>query len=59
MDNNRIYINEKDGSELAYVAGGYFWMGSGPEDGVAYDDEKPRHLHLVAPFQIGVTCVTV
>jgi len=33
-------------------------MGSGYEDPHASDDEKPRHLHDVSPFYLGITCVT-
>jgi len=53
------FVNPKDGIEMVLVPGGWFWMGSGDEDGDAYDDEKPKHLHYVAPFYLALTCVTV
>jgi formylglycine-generating enzyme len=52
-------INPKDGSELVLVPGGWFWMGSGDEDPEASDNEKPRHLQFVAPFYLGIACVTM
>ena len=51
-------VNPKDGSELVLVPGGWFWMGSGEEDPVASDGEKPRHLYYVEPFYFGIACVT-
>ena len=53
------YVNPKDGAEMALVPGGWFWMGSGDDDREASNDEKPKHLHHVAPFYIGIACVTV
>ena len=52
-------IHPKDGSELVLVPGGRFWMGSGYEETEAFEDEKPKHLHYVKPFYLGVACVTV
>ncbi|MEW6418557.1 MAG: SUMF1/EgtB/PvdO family nonheme iron enzyme [Nitrospirota bacterium] len=53
------FINPKDGTEMVLVPGGWFWMGSGSEDSDAYDSEKPRHLHYLEPFYIGIACITV
>jgi formylglycine-generating enzyme required for sulfatase activity len=53
------FINPKDGSEMVLSPGGWFRMGSGNDDKDADDSEKPRHLHHVQPFYIGITCVTV
>ena len=53
------YVNPKDGSEMVLAPGGWFRMGSGDDDKDASDNEKPRHLHHVQPFYIGITCVTV
>ena len=52
-------VNPADGSELVLVPGGWFWMGSGSEDPEARAEEKPKHLHYVAPFYFGIVCVTV
>ena len=52
-------INPTDGSELVLVPGGWFWMGSVDEDPNVLVGERPRHLHCVAPFYIGIACVTV
>jgi formylglycine-generating enzyme required for sulfatase activity len=52
-------INEKDGAELVLVPGGWFRMGAVEKDTKAGSSEKPGHLHYVAPFYIGITCVTV
>jgi formylglycine-generating enzyme required for sulfatase activity len=60
MKNNQVYLfNEKDGTELVLVPGGWFWMGAVEKDTRANSSEKPGHLHYVAPFYIGITCVTV
>ncbi len=34
-------------------------MGSDDVDSQAEDNEKPRHLHWLDPYYIGITCVTV
>jgi formylglycine-generating enzyme len=52
------YVNPTDSTEMVLIPGGWFQMGSGDEDTDAYDNEKPRHLHHVAPFYLGITCVT-
>lgn len=60
MENNHIprySQNPKDGTEMVFIPGGWFWMGS--EDSDAYDSEKPRHLHYIEPFYLGIACVTV
>ena len=53
------YINPTDETEMALVPGGWFQMGSDDSDFDAYDNEKPRHLHYVKAFYIGITCVAV
>ncbi|WP_373500167.1 formylglycine-generating enzyme family protein [Desulfococcus sp.] len=53
-------INPADGTELVLIPGGWFRMGSEDDDPDAYDNrEKPRHLHWVGPFYLGIACVTV
>ena len=52
-------VNQADGSELALVPGGWFWMGSGDDDREARNNEKPRHLHFLKPYYMSITCVTV
>jgi formylglycine-generating enzyme len=52
------YVNPADSTEMVLIPGGWFQMGSGDEDPHAYSSEKPRHLHHVAPFYLGITCVT-
>lgn len=53
------FVNPKDGTEMVLVPGGWFWMGSDDTDSDASAEEKPKHLHYVAPFYLAVTCVTV
>jgi iron(II)-dependent oxidoreductase len=45
------------GLELVELPGGEVAIGSGPE-GFAYDNERPRHRVVLAPFAIGRTPVT-
>jgi formylglycine-generating enzyme required for sulfatase activity len=52
-------VNEKDGAELILVPGGYFWMGALEKDKDCRREESPGHLHYVAVFYMGITCVTV
>jgi len=40
------------------LPGGRFSMGSGPSDGHAYQDERPRHPVRLSPFHIARTPVT-
>ena len=54
-----FYTNPKDDYEMVLILGGEFWMGSEKRDGDARDNEKPRHLHRLAPYYIGIYCVTV
>ena len=51
--------NPDDGTELVLVPGGWFWMGSREDDYEANNDEKPCHLHWVAPYYIALACITV
>ncbi len=44
---------------MVLIPGGEFRMGAAEHDNEAYDDEKPRHLHKVGPFYMGIYCVTV
>ena len=53
------YTNPKDGTEMVLIPGGWFWMGSEDGDKDAWDKEKPRHLHYLKPYYLGVYCVTV
>lgn len=53
------FKNEKDGSEMVRIPGGEFWMGLADGDRDAWDNEKPRHQHRLAPYYIGIYCVTV
>ncbi len=53
------FINPKDGYEMVRIPGGEFWMGAAENDSAAYGDEKPRHLHRVEPFYMGIYCLTV
>ena len=55
----RRLVNEKDGYELVLVPGGEFMMGSEDGDKDASPHEKPRHLHRLEPYYIGIYCVTV
>ena len=52
-------VNPKDGTEMVRIRGGWFWMGSEDGDGDAYAAEKPRHLHYLAPYYLGIYCVSV
>ena len=52
-------INPTDGSELVLIPGGWYCMGAADDDQEAGSDEKPRHLHYVAPFYLGIVCITV
>ncbi len=52
-------VNEIDGTELVLMPGGWFRMGAVAKDTMAGYREKPGHLHYVAPFYMGITCVTV
>ncbi len=52
-------VNKTDGSELVLMPGGWFRMGAVAKDEEAEDCENPGHLHYVAPFYMGITCVTV
>ena len=52
-------VNETDGMELVLMPGGWFRMGAMEKDTGAGYREKPGHLHYVAPFYMGITCVTV
>ncbi len=47
-------------SEITFVQvhGGRFFVGSGDDDKMAYDDEKPRHEIEINPFWIGKTEVS-
>ena len=45
------------GLDLIPVAGGEVAIGAGP-DGFSYDNERPRHRVVVAPFRIGRVPVT-
>ncbi len=53
------HINPKDGYEMVLIPGGEFRMGAAEHDNGAWDNEKPRHLHKVGPFYMGIYCVTV
>lgn len=53
------YINPKDGTELVLIPGGWYWMGAREDDQEAGSDEKPRHLHYVELFYLGIACITV
>jgi formylglycine-generating enzyme required for sulfatase activity len=53
------FVNPADGTELVLVPGGWFFMGAADGDAEAYDNEKPGHLHWVAPFYLALACVTV
>jgi sulfatase modifying factor 1 len=44
---------------LAFVPGGTFSMGAGPNDEKAEDNEKPQHKVALAAFYIGMTEVTI
>ena len=46
-----------DGPEMVEVDGGEHEIGAGP-DGFAYDNERPRHVVELAPFEIDRTPVT-
>jgi iron(II)-dependent oxidoreductase len=46
-----------DGPEMVTVEGGEVGIGAGP-DGFAYDNERPRHVVELAPFEIDRTAVT-
>jgi len=50
--------NEKDGTRLVLIPEGEFLMGSGPEDGGAYDDEKPQHRLYLPAFYMAVYPIT-
>ncbi len=52
-------VNQTDGSELVLMPGGWFRMGAVDKDEEVEDREEPGHLHYVAPFYMGITCVTV
>ncbi|WP_373500168.1 formylglycine-generating enzyme family protein [Desulfococcus sp.] len=52
-------VNPVDGTELVLLPGGWFWMGSDDGEPDALVSEKPRHLHYVAPYYLGIHCVTV
>jgi formylglycine-generating enzyme required for sulfatase activity len=52
-------VNEKDGTELVLVPGGWFWMGVVEKDTQAGSSEKPGHLHYLSSFYMGIACVTV
>jgi formylglycine-generating enzyme len=58
-DNPTFLTNEKDGTEMVLIPGGWFRMGPAGEDTDASPDEKPRHLHCLAPYYLGIYCVTV
>ncbi len=45
-------INPKDGAEVVYVPPGEFTMGSGDDDSMAYDREKPQHKVYLDAFWI-------
>jgi formylglycine-generating enzyme required for sulfatase activity len=44
---------------MVLAPGGWFWMGSDRNETDAEPYEKPRHLHWLNPFYIGIACVTV
>jgi iron(II)-dependent oxidoreductase len=46
------------GLDLVEIDGAAVPIGSGPDDGFAYDNEKPRHIAQVRPFKIGRAPVT-
>jgi len=52
-------VNDTDGTELVLMPGGWFRMGAVDKDTMAGYREKPGHLHYLAPFYMGITCVTV
>ena len=54
-----FYTNPKDNYEMVLIPGGEFWMGSEERDNDALNDEKPRHLHPVASYYLGIYCVSV
>ena len=47
-----------EGTQFCYVPAGPFWMGSGDDDGMAYDDEKPQHELSLDDYWIGHYPVT-
>jgi formylglycine-generating enzyme len=53
------YTNFKNGTEMVLIPGGWFWMGSEDGDEDTYDSEKPRHLHYLEHYYLGIYCVTV
>ncbi len=55
---SRSFVEERTGMRFLWVPGGRFWMGSGVEEGDAYDDEKPRHLAEVSGYWLAETPVT-
>ena len=58
-DSHWNYTNPKDGTEMVLIPGGWFQMGSGDKDVDPSPDEKPGHLHCLAPYYLGIYCVTV
>ena len=53
------FINPKDGTEMVLVPGGWFRMGSDDADEESDNDEKPVHLHYLAPYYIAITSIKV
>ncbi len=54
----QVHEVEATGTRLLWLPGGKYWMGSGEEDEMAYDDEKPRRKVSLEGFWLGEIVVT-